>query len=70
MRTAQLPAVLGRMQVAESVGAAAKLTGSGGAVVVVCPEGHAQELRLAEACSTEGLACVKAEVGPVNVVAA
>jgi glucuronokinase len=56
-------------QVAESVGAAAKLTGSGGAVVVLCPEGPAQERRLAEACAKEGLICIKAEVGPVNVVA-
>ena len=63
-------AALGRVQVAESVGAAPKLTGSGGAVVVVCPEGHAQEQRLADACTKEGLACVRAEVGPVNVVAA
>ncbi len=51
------------------MGAAAKLTGSGGAVVVLCPGGEAQERRLAEACAKEGFLCVKAEVGPVNVVA-
>ena len=51
------------------MGAAAKLTGSGGAVVVLCPEGKAQEKRLQEACAAAGLECVRAVLGPVNVVA-
>lgn len=67
VRPPLLPAT--KKKVAESVGAAAKLTGSGGAAVVLCPEGKSQEKRLKEACAKEGLECVKAAVGPVNVVA-
>lgn len=51
------------------MGAAAKLTGSGGAAVVLCPDGAAQQRRLAEACAKEGLECHKVVVGPANVVA-
>ena len=49
---------------AESVGAAAKLTGSGGAVVALCPEGEAQAERLRAACAAAGFECVPVEVGP------
>jgi glucuronokinase len=37
---------LAMIATARSVGAAAKFTGSGGAVVVYCPEGEQQEQRL------------------------
>lgn len=57
------------VQVAESVGAAGKLTGSGGAVVVLCPKGGDQEQLLQEACVREGWEYVRAVPGPVNVVA-
>ncbi len=46
-------------QVAQSVGAHAKLPGSGGAVLVLCPQGGPQEERLREACGAEGLHCVR-----------
>lgn len=51
-------------EVAASVGAAAKLTGSGGAVVALCPEGDAQAAALREACRQRGLECVAVQVGP------
>lgn len=57
------------VELAASVGAAAKLTGSGGAVVALCPEGEAQAARLRQACRQAGLECVPAEVGPVLHVA-
>lgn len=57
------------VEVAESVGAAGKLTGSGGAVVVLCPKGGDQEQLLQEACVREGWEYVRAVPGPVNVVA-
>lgn len=49
---------------AASVGAAAKLTGSGGAVVALCPEGDAQAAALQQACRQRGLECVAVQVGP------
>lgn len=52
--------------VAVSVGAAAKLSGSGGAVVALCPEGPRQERLLAEACERAGFACERVEVAPPN----
>jgi glucuronokinase len=52
---------------ARSVGAAAKFTGSGGAVVAFCPEGEAQERRLCEACAENGFVAVRAEVGAANL---
>lgn len=68
------PASLAMIEVAESVGAAAKLTGSGGAVVALCPDdavggggseengaGQAEQLRAA--CQQRGLLCVRVQVG-------
>ena len=49
---------------ARAVGAAAKLAGSGGAVVALCPEGPAQAERLAAECAARGCACVPVQVGP------
>jgi glucuronokinase len=55
------------VETARSVGAAAKFTGSGGAVVAFCPAGEAQERELGEACARAGFVCVRAEVaGPVD----
>lgn len=42
------------VEVARSVGAAAKFTGSGGAVVVLCLGGEEQVVRLREGCEKEG----------------
>lgn len=63
-------AALGRdslemIEVAESVGAAAKFAGSGGALVCLCPDGEGQVRRLREACAAAGLVCRPAEVGPM-----
>lgn len=46
--------------------AAAKFTGSGGAVVVFCPQGESQAQRLQERCSKEGFVMVKVAIGPSN----
>lgn len=56
---------LGMIIVAESVKAAAKFAGSGGALVCLCPDGDAQAERLKTACSAAGLVCAPVEVGPV-----
>lgn len=48
---------------AASVGAAAKLTGSGGAAVALCPGGEQQAVRLHEACAAQGIACEPVQVG-------
>jgi glucuronokinase len=37
---------LSMIATARSVGAAAKFTGSGGAIVALCPQGHKQEQQL------------------------
>jgi len=50
--------------VASSVGAAAKLTGSGGAIVALCFEGEEQVSRLKTACLEAGLECMEVELGP------
>jgi len=42
--------------------AAAKFTGSGGAIVALCPEGEAQEFGLKAACQREGFVCVPVQV--------
>ena len=42
--------------------AAAKFTGSGGAIVALCPEGEPQELGLKAACEREGFVCVPVQV--------
>lgn len=57
-------ASLAMADVAASVGAAAKLTGSGGAVVALCPEGDGQAAALRAACRARGLQCVLVVVGP------
>lgn len=55
---------LAMVATAESVGAAGKLTGSGGAVVALCPEGAEQAERLQAACAAAGFECVPVQVGP------
>ena len=45
------------VDVCKSVGASAKFSGSGGAVVALCPNGEAQEKALADACAAAGLRC-------------
>lgn len=52
------------VEAAGSVGAPAKLTGSGGAVVALCPEGEAQAERLRAACEERGFQCEAVQVGP------
>ncbi|KAK6153102.1 hypothetical protein DH2020_012741 [Rehmannia glutinosa] len=52
------------VEVARRVGAASKFTGSGGAVVVFCPEGPSQANHLEDACKTAGFAFVPVEVMP------
>ena len=42
------------VEVARSVGAAAKFTGSGGAVVAFCPDGASQAKLLEDACNEAG----------------
>lgn len=51
------------VEVARSVGAASKFTGSGGAVVVFCPNGPPQVKQLEDACQREGFI-----IQPVKVV--
>lgn len=55
---------LAMVAAADSVGAAAKLCGSGGAVVALCPDGERQAEALRAACAAAGFECVAAEVGP------
>ncbi len=45
------------VDVATRCGAAAKFTGSGGAVVALCPDGAVQEQALQDTCRAEGLRC-------------
>ena len=68
MLTPPLPQALGEsnlamVALAESQGAAAKFTGSGGAVFALCPGGQSQADELREACSAKGLILTKVEVG-------
>lgn len=63
---------LGEMNVdmvmtARSVGAAAKFTGSGGAVVAFCPDGAEQVERLSAVCDKKGYILVPIRVAPSNV---
>ena len=46
---------LSLVRAVRSVGAACNFTGSGGALVVLCPEGAEQEAALADACASAGL---------------
>lgn len=48
------------------MGASAKLTGSGGAVVVMCPQGPEQEQRLQEAASQAGFHIARVQVAPAT----
>lgn len=52
------------IEVARSVGAAAKFTGSGGAIVAFCPEGPDQVKRLEDACQNAGFITQQAIVVP------
>ncbi|KIY91961.1 hypothetical protein MNEG_16002 [Monoraphidium neglectum] len=49
---------------ARSVGAAAKFTGSGGAIVAFCPMGEEQEVLLQDICAAEGFTVVEVQVAP------
>ncbi|CAI7789436.1 unnamed protein product [Closterium sp. NIES-53] len=59
---------LSMVQAARAVGAAAKFTGSGGAVVAFCPEGEQQRARLEEACREKGFCVVDALVAAAEDV--
>lgn len=52
------------IEVARSVGAACKFTGSGGAAVAFCPEGPAQAQILEAACNKAGFTIEKVIVVP------
>ncbi|KAK6928408.1 GHMP kinase N-terminal domain [Dillenia turbinata] len=52
------------IEVARSVGAAAKFTGSGGAAVVYCPDGPSQVKRLEDACQQVGFIVQTVKVMP------
>lgn len=52
------------IEVARSVGAACKFTGSGGAAVAFCPEGPAQAQILKAACKEAGFTIEKVIVVP------
>ncbi|EMS60120.1 putative glucuronokinase 2 [Triticum urartu] len=52
------------VEVARSVGAASKFTGSGGAVVALCPDGDAQAELLKTACQEAGFMVEQIEVAP------
>lgn len=53
------------VEAAKCIGAPAKLTGSGGAVVAVCPGGETQAAWLQGVCDQRGFACEAVRVGPV-----
>ena len=52
------------VEVAQSVGAAAKFTGSGGAVVAFCPDGPSQVKLLEDACQKAGFIVEPVQVKP------
>uniref|UniRef100_A0A0D3HJM8 Methylthioribose-1-phosphate isomerase n=1 Tax=Oryza barthii TaxID=65489 RepID=A0A0D3HJM8_9ORYZ len=52
------------VEAARSVGAAAKFTGSGGAVVALCPDGEAQVLLLEKVCRDAGFLVQRIQVAP------
>lgn len=52
------------VEVARSVGAASKFTGSGGAVVAFCPDGDAQAELLKKACDDAGFVVEPIQVAP------
>ena len=55
---------LDMIRLARSVGAAAKFTGSGGCVIVLCPEGQDQAQRLKDLAVQEGFSVVEAQIAP------
>ena len=55
------------VEVARRVGAASKFTGSGGAVVVFCPDGPAQVKLLEDACHKAGFSIQPVEVIPARL---
>lgn len=64
--------VLGKMNIdmvetARHVGAGCKFTGSGGAVIALCPHGDHQAEKLRSACELAGFAVQLAVLGPPNV---
>lgn len=52
------------VEVARRVGAASKFTGSGGAVVVFCPQGPSQAKLVEDACKTAGFVFLPVQVMP------
>lgn len=61
--------VLGAMniemvEIARRLGAASKFTGSGGAVVVFCPEGSSQASLLEDECKKAGFAFQQVKIMP------
>lgn len=52
------------VEVARRVGAASKFTGSGGAVIVFCPEGPTQVNLLEDACQKAGFTIVPVKIAP------
>ncbi|XP_039847347.1 glucuronokinase 1-like isoform X4 [Panicum virgatum] len=52
------------VEVARSVGASSKFTGSGGAVVALCPDGEAQAELLHKACQESGFVVQQIKVAP------
>lgn len=52
------------IEVARSVGAAAKFTGSGGAIVAFCPDGPSQAKLLTDACTKAGFIIEEVKVVP------
>ena len=54
------------VELAESMGAAAKFTGSGGAIAVLCPDGDRQVRSIAEECDRRGFAFVEVDVAPAS----
>lgn len=52
------------IEVARSVGAASKFTGSGGAIIAFCPDGPAQVKHLEDACQKAGFIVQPAIVVP------
>lgn len=52
------------VEVARRIGAASKFTGSGGAVVVFCPDGPSQVKQLKDACQEAGFVCEPIKVMP------
>lgn len=50
------------IEVCQSVGAGAKFTGSGGAIVACCPDGIEQEMRLQTAVEEAGFSFAEVEI--------